>query len=151
MEHLSPLYRKAELKDIPSISEFIVKCLPELDLVESFPQDLPKITNALKENVEKGAVIIYEECGIIKGVLALGLASFWWSEKPFVTNTCFYVDREVRSKRVADRLIKMAKEFSKRVEIPLVLNFTDNTSDLNRKSKFIQRKTGLKEIGITLA
>lgn len=145
-----PLYRKACLLDVKPVGDFVVNCLEELQLDSVFPQDLQRIYKAIEENVEDGAVFLYEECGIIKGVLAVGIASFWWSNKEFLTNTVFYVDPDLRSKRVANRLLENALKFKDLVGLPFVFNFTDKTHNLGRKANYIKKKLGLKEMGISL-
>jgi N-acetylglutamate synthase-like GNAT family acetyltransferase len=143
-------FKRAKEQDLDQICDLIRNTTFELELSDKFPENRSKIREVIRENLAKGVILTYDNCGIIKGVLALGVSYFWWSDQPYLTNTVFYVRPEERPNRVAEKLLKYAKETCETLGVPLVLNFMDTTENLERKALFASKKTGYKTAGITL-
>lgn len=144
------MLRIAKEDDLDKVTDFVIPSLKELSLEDTFPADKDKVKEALTINLRESGIIIYEDCGIIKGVISFGISSFWWSKERFLTNTVVYILPELRNKKLADKFFKAGEAIARELNIPFVPNFMDNSDQLPRKSKYIQRILNKREIGVTL-
>lgn len=111
-----------------------------------FPQTSNiKVINKLKELIDSQTLIVYDNNGVIVGILGVVVDSFWWTEEPMLMDVVFYIKPEFRSYKAYNRMLSVAEEFAKINGLPLSLLFF-TTKDTERKFNMVQRR-GYKSIG----
>lgn len=137
--------RSAEKEDLQVCIEIALEIPLENDLGYFPAPSESKVKLTLEKLIENRTLIVYENNGVIVGILGLIIDSFWWSEEPMMMDMLFYVKPEFRSYTAFNRMLSTAEEFAKINGLPLsVLMFT--TKDMERKFKMIQKR-GYKSVG----
>jgi len=109
------------------------------------PSSEPKVRTTLTELISRQTLIVYENNGIIIGILGITVDTFWWSDKPYILDTLFYVKPEFRSHNTYRRMLSAVEAFAKINHLPIALLFF-TTKDVKRKFKLLTRK-GYKPAG----
>lgn len=137
--------RSAELKDLDVCVKLALEIPLENDLGYFPAPSKTKVRATLEALINERTLIVYENNGIIVGILGLIIDSFWWSDQPMMMDMLFYIQPEFRSYKAFNRMLSTAEEFAKINGLPLsLLVFT--TKDMERKFKMIQKR-GYKSVG----
>lgn len=145
-KRVSPfVVRSAEIEDLNKCVLIALEIPLENDW-EYFPKaSESKVTNTIRKLIEDRTLIVYENNGIIVGIMGLVIDSFWWSEEPMMLDMLFYIKPEFRSYKAFNRMLSTAEEFAKINGLPLSL-LLFSTKNLERKYEMIKRR-GYKKIG----
>lgn len=136
--------RLASLSDLETAVELALEIPRENS--EAFPKPSPsKVKESLKKLIEEKSLILYENNGVVVGVLGLIIDTHWWTEEPTMFDMLFYIKPEFRSYKAFRRMLSVAEEFAKINGIPLSMMFF-STKDLFRKMKLL-KKRGFEPIG----
>lgn len=95
-----------------------------------------KYINAFLQN---GTVFGIQDNGRLVGSLALHEAPFWWSDSTALWDGWFFVAKDYRTTRAAERLLRTAKTLSDAKGIPLIIT-TSHSLDLERKTLFFEKR-----------
>lgn len=130
-----------EVANLENVPEIIALCYKDFDEVGS-GREKPDTIKALKsmcDFVNMGLVFVKRgENGTIVGILALSPFTFWWSDVNVLQIAVIYVLPEYRKNRIADELLKEAKEFADVNEVKMYLDIPEK--DLERKGIYLERK-----------
>lgn len=151
--------RRADILDIESIVQFLVG--DNLDAQNNLDSWLPKDRETVKNTFweilgphEKGIVWVTtyrdkEGREFLTGIMALRLEGVWWSKEMFLSNLVFYVNPLYRSYGLADRLMKIAVEFSEKSGFPFVGSTFQYTDQVDLLERYFKRK-GFDKLGSVL-
>lgn len=140
--------RLATEEDLERCVDLTMKIREEND--EYFPKlDRPLITKNLRYCVENKTLVVYENNGVIIGLIGVTInRPAWWSKEEFMCDVVFYVLPEFRTFKTFNRMLSVAEEFAKINGLALfILFFT--TKDIEKKLRMLQRR-GYKTIGFWL-
>lgn len=138
-------FHLATLKDLPKIMKFVEEENMDVDIgiSEVLPKSLPRMLSWFKQDIESGAIVLYQKHGIIRGIMDLTFSTLWWSDSLIVTNRLFYIAPKERSFSLYRKFLKMAKEIAKQKDLPFIFGLFDG-KDFMRKEKLMR---GSKKIG----
>lgn len=133
-------------KDLPACVELALE-IPRENVDTAFPPaKISCVENMLSSLIEAKCLIMYENNGVLCGLLGVKIDTFWWNdEAPRLVDVLFYVRPEYRSYTTFKRMLQVAESFAKINKVPLNLLFF-TTKDLDRKYKMILRR-GFKPVG----
>lgn len=109
------------------------------------PPSETKVRSTLTDLINAQTLIVYENNSVIIGILGITVDTFWWSDKPYILDTLFYVKPEFRSHNTYKRMLSAVEAFAKINNLPIALLFF-TTKDVKRKFKLLTRK-GYKPAG----
>lgn len=148
-------YRVTTLDDLVGIAHCCKGIPDSSNIMQHLGINLPKayksIEATLKSNKGIGLLAeIFDETikdKKIVGVVYLGEANLWWSDKKFFTNAIFYVAPEYRKKYgIPKTFLGFMKDFSKSTHMPILLDIV-NDEGLNDFMVRYYEINGFKNIG----
>jgi GNAT superfamily N-acetyltransferase len=118
----------------------ILLMIDELHAAEwaHLPLSRVKVLYELDACLAEGIVLVGTVDEVVAGVLAIRLASYWFSEAMLLADKLFYVAPAFRRHRLAPKLIGEAKAFADEVRLPLYIVNSSNTGT-NRKDRLYGR------------
>lgn len=138
------IIRNATMFDHTGILECLIRWLDEGSV------DYPPPTSALGYWISKvlrdGYVLVIEEDGKIVGTIGMSYTHFPWNDKMWIMNNeWLHILTENRANGVADKLIKLVKEYADNRKMPIRFDVM-NDKDVDKKDRFIQMK-GARYVG----
>lgn len=120
--------------------------IPKENDMEYFPKpSFLKVAMMLEELINAKLLIVYENNGVICGLLGVKIDSFWWTDEPMMVDVLFYMKPDFRSYTAYRRMLQTAEEFAKINGVPLALLFF-TTKDQDKKHRMVLRR-GFKTVG----
>lgn len=138
------LIRTAEPTDLEQATLLALQIPRENNEMFSAPNPV-KVAEMLATLIANKTLIVYENNGVICGLLGVKIDSFWWSDTQVMTDVLFYIKPEFRSFSAYKRMLQAAEEFAKINKVPLALLFL-TTKDVDKKYQMILRR-GYNTIG----
>jgi hypothetical protein len=145
-KRVSPFETRLATKDDLDACVELVHQIPLENDWEYFPPTSDsKVRAQLEKLIENKTLLVYDNNGVIVGVLGLVIDSFWWTDETTMLDVVFYIKKEFRSFNAFNRMLSVAEEFAKINGLPLSLLFF-TTKDVERKFKML-KKRGYESIG----
>ena len=128
-------YRIAQEKDLEAVYDVLKEMHEEVGMSTwAVEKSLRQIVNLLEE----GVIFLAEISGRIVGTVGLGPSQWWYSEDFFLTDYWTFVRKGYRRSAIANELLKQAKEFAQRVNLPIAVAVLSPT-DVPRKNALFKR------------
>lgn len=103
------------------------------------PIDPEALVNTLGLCYNAGKIWLAEDGDKLVGLLGVKPEKFWFSKEGYLADTFFYVSKESRGGRTADRLLEEAEKFSKELKLPFIMAIL-NGLDVELKGKWLERR-----------
>lgn len=109
------------------------------------PPSIDKVRGMVSSLIQGSTLLVYENNGVLVGIIGVVIDSFWWSDKQYIMDVIFYVKPEFRSHNTFKRMLSAVEAFGKINHLPVALLFF-TTVDVKRKFKLLSRR-GYKPAG----
>jgi hypothetical protein len=145
-QRISPFsIRLATIEDLEACVTLSIE-IPKENKWDLFPApSRPKIEQQFRTLIENKTLLVYENNGVIVGILGLVIDSFWWTDQESIMDVIFYIKEEFRSYKAFNRMLSVAEEFAKINGLPMNLLFF-TTKDVHKKFKLLRHR-GYESIG----
>ena len=141
--------RLADEADLEACVE-LVHQIPKENNWELFPPTSDaKVRVTLEKLIQDKTLLVYDNNGVVIGLLGLLIDTHWWTEQESMLDVVFYIKKEFRSYQAFNKMLSVAEEFAKINGLPLSLMFF-TTEDLGRKFKLLKRR-GYESIGFWMS
>lgn len=142
-------------KDFGQILAFCYKTFKENKLEPyGVEPSFEKMANSLVEDSEVNIVFVKhdettedKEIPLLDGVMVIRASEVWWSEKPVLGISLFYVKEEKRSLKLVSEFLREAKEYAIIQGVPLIADIIDTDPLRARKKRVLYTRAGFKEVG----
>lgn len=137
--------RVADMGDLQGCTDIALLIPTENDPLLFPKPSVEKVTSFLTKLIEQKTLIIYENNGVIVGILGITIDSFWWTDEKYIMDALFFVKPEFRSHNTYRRMLSAVEAFAKINNLPVALLFF-TTKDVKRKFKLLSKR-GYKSAG----
>lgn len=135
-------------EDIHTVFEFLLRYQKDNSEFVSEP-NIYKVRKYLADAVllKEPIYVLKDGSGIIRGIFSLTTVEEWWSDKKFVYNKVWYVEKPYRTLKNLTGFLDYAKKYATMVGLELIVELPYSSVNINKAAKVLTKKYGFNQTG----